>query len=41
VIRTRGTFTDDQLDRVLGLLRDPNSSLQAEPIILDVAGAFW
>ena len=41
VIRTRGTFTDDQLDRVLGLFRDPNSSLQAEPITLDVAGAFW
>jgi PIN domain nuclease of toxin-antitoxin system len=40
VIRTRGTFTDDQLDRVVGLLRDPESPLEAEPIILDVAAAF-
>jgi PIN domain nuclease of toxin-antitoxin system len=40
VIRTRGTFTDDQLDQVLRLLRDPETSLEAEPISLDVAGAF-
>ena len=40
VIRTRGTFTDEQLDQVLGLLRDPETSLEAEPITLDVAAAF-
>jgi PIN domain nuclease of toxin-antitoxin system len=40
VIRTRGTFTDDQLDQVLGLLRDPKTSLEAEPITLDVTAAF-
>ena len=40
VIRTRGTFTDDQLDRVLGLLRDPKTSLEAKPITLDVTAAF-
>ncbi|MGR6962858.1 type II toxin-antitoxin system VapC family toxin [Geodermatophilus sp. URMC 61] len=40
VIRTRGTFTDDQLDQVLGLLRDPETSLEAEPITLDIAAAF-
>ncbi|ADB74187.1 type II toxin-antitoxin system VapC family toxin [Geodermatophilus obscurus] len=40
VIRTRGTFTDDQLDQVVELLRDPESSLEAEPITLDVAAAF-
>ena len=40
VIRTRGTFTDDQLDQVLRLLRDPETSLEAEPITLDVAAAF-
>ena len=40
VIRTRGTFTDDQLDQVLGLLRDPETSLEAEPITLDVTAAF-
>jgi len=40
VIRTRGTFTDDQLDQVVGLLRDPDSTLEAEPITLDVAAAF-
>jgi len=40
VIRTRGTFTDDQLDQVLRLLRDPETSLEAEPITLDVTAAF-
>jgi PIN domain nuclease of toxin-antitoxin system len=40
VIRTRGTFTDDQLDQVVGLLCDPDSTLEAEPITLDVAAAF-
>jgi PIN domain nuclease of toxin-antitoxin system len=40
VIRTRGTFTDDQLNQVLGLLRDPKTSLEAEPITLDVTAAF-
>ncbi len=40
VIRTRGTFTDDQLDRVLELLRDPETSLEAAPITLDVTAAF-
>lgn len=40
VIRTRGTFTDEQLDQVLGLLRDPETSLEAEPITLDVTAAF-
>ena len=40
VIRTRGTFTDDQLDQVLRLLRDPETSLEAEPITLDVAVGF-
>jgi PIN domain nuclease of toxin-antitoxin system len=40
VIRTRGTFTDDQLDQVVGLLCDPKTSLEAEPITLDVAAAF-
>jgi PIN domain nuclease of toxin-antitoxin system len=40
VTRTRGTFTDDQLNEVLGLLRDPKTSLEAEPITLDVTAAF-
>ncbi len=40
VIRTRGTFTDDQLDRVLELLRDLETSLEAAPITLDVTAAF-
>ena len=40
VIRTRGTFSDDQLDQVLGLLRDPETSLEAEPITLDIAAVF-
>ncbi len=40
MIRTRGTFTDDQLDQVLGLLRDPETSLEAEPITLDIAAVF-
>ena len=40
VVRTRGTFTDDQLDQVLGLLRDPETSLEAEPITLDIAAVF-
>ena len=40
VIRTRGTLTDDQLDQVLGLLRDPETSLEAEPITLDIAAVF-
>ena len=40
MIRTRGTFSDDQLDQVVELLRDPESSLEAEPITLDVAAAF-
>ena len=33
-------FTDDQLDQVLGLLRDPDPPLGAEPSTLDVAAAF-
>ncbi len=40
VVRTRGTFTDDQLSRVVGLLRDPESALEAESITLDVTAAF-
>lgn len=40
VIRMRGTFTDDQLDQVLRLVRDPETSLEAEPITLDVTAAF-
>jgi PIN domain nuclease of toxin-antitoxin system len=40
VIRTRGTFTDEQLDQVLGLLHDPETSLEAAPITLDVTAAF-
>lgn len=40
VIRTRGTFTDDQLDEVVGLLRDPKSPLEAEPVTLEVTSAF-
>lgn len=40
VVRTRGTFTDDQLDQVLGLLRDPDASLEAEPVTPEVAAAF-
>ena len=40
VIRTRGTSNADQLDQVLGLHRDPDSSLQTEPSALDVAAAF-
>jgi PIN domain nuclease of toxin-antitoxin system len=40
VVRTRGTFTDDQLDRVVGLVRDPESALEAEPVTLEVAAAF-
>jgi PIN domain nuclease of toxin-antitoxin system len=40
VIRTRGTFTDDQLDQVVGLLRDPQSPLDAEPVTLEVTAAF-
>ncbi len=40
VIRTRGTFTDEQLDQVLGLLHDSETSLEAEPITLDVTAAF-
>jgi hypothetical protein len=34
VIRTRGTFTDDQLNEVVGLLRDPESPLDVEPVEL-------
>jgi hypothetical protein len=33
VIRTRGTFTDDQLNEVVGL-RDPESPLDVEPVEL-------
>ena len=40
VIRTRGTFTDDQLNEVLGLLHDPKTSLEAAPITLDVTAEF-
>lgn len=40
VIRTRGTFTDHQLDKVVPLLRDPESALEAEPVTLDVTAAF-
>jgi PIN domain nuclease of toxin-antitoxin system len=40
VIRTRGTFTDDQLNQVVRLLRDPQSPLDAEPITLEVTAAF-
>ncbi|WP_167760861.1 type II toxin-antitoxin system VapC family toxin [Geodermatophilus sp. DF01-2] len=40
VVRTRGTFTDDQLGQVVGLLRDPESPLEVEPITLEVAAAF-
>ena len=40
MICTCGTFTDDQLDRFLGLLCDPETSLEAEPINLDVTAAF-
>ncbi len=40
VIRTRGTFTDEQLDQVLGLLHDSETSLEAAPITLDVTAAF-
>lgn len=40
VVRTRGTFTDDQLNQVVGLLRDPESALEAESITLDVTAAF-
>ena len=40
VIRTRGTFTVEQLDQVLGLLQDPETSLEAAPITLDVTAAF-
>lgn len=40
VVRTRGTFTDDQLDRVVGLVRDPGFALEAEPVTLEVAAAF-
>jgi PIN domain nuclease of toxin-antitoxin system len=40
VIRTRGTFTDDQLDQVVGLGLDPETSLEAEPINLNVTAAF-
>ena len=40
VIRTRGTFTDDQLNEVLGLLHDPKTSLEAAPITLDVTAKF-
>jgi PIN domain nuclease of toxin-antitoxin system len=40
VIRTRGTFTDDQLNAVVGLLRDPESPLEVEPVTLEVTAAF-
>jgi PIN domain nuclease of toxin-antitoxin system len=40
VIRTRGTFTDDQLNQVARLLRDPHSPLDAEPVTLEVTAAF-
>jgi hypothetical protein len=39
VIRTRGTFTDDQLNEVVGLLRDPESPLEVEPVTLEVTAA--
>ncbi len=40
MIRTRGTFTDEQLDQVVGLLHDPKTSLESEPITLVVTAAF-
>jgi hypothetical protein len=40
VIRTRGTFTDDQLNEVVVLLRDPESPLEVEPVTLEVTAAF-
>ena len=40
VIRTRQTFTDDQLGELVGLLHDPSSPLEAAPVTLGVAAAF-
>ncbi len=40
VIRTRQTFTDDQLGELVGLLHDPSSPLEAAPVALEVAAAF-
>jgi PIN domain nuclease of toxin-antitoxin system len=40
VIRTRGTFTDDQLNEVVGLLCQPESPLEGEPVTLDLTAAF-
>ncbi|MEX5718809.1 type II toxin-antitoxin system VapC family toxin [Geodermatophilus maliterrae] len=40
VIRTRQTFTDDQLGELVGLLYDPSSPLEAAPVTLEVAAAF-
>jgi PIN domain nuclease of toxin-antitoxin system len=40
VIRTRQTFTDDQLGELVGLLHDPSSPLEAAPVTLEVAAAF-
>ena len=39
VIRTRRSFTDDQLGELVGLLRDPSSPLEAAPVTLEVAAA--
>jgi PIN domain nuclease of toxin-antitoxin system len=40
VIRTRRTFTDEQLGELVGLLHDPSSPLEAAPVTLQVAAAF-
>ncbi len=40
VIRTRRTFTDDQLGELVGLLHDPGSPPEAAPVTLEVAAAF-
>jgi predicted nucleic acid-binding protein len=40
VIRTRRTFTDDQLGELVALFHDPGSPLEAAPVTLQVAAAF-
>ncbi len=40
VIRTRQSFTDEQLGELVGLLDDPHSPLEAAPVTLEVAAAF-
>ena len=39
VVRTRETFTGDQLSQVVGLLRDPESALEVGSITLGVTAA--